>query len=51
MSLLVYVKYMQTASVTGEKPLCATRGENVTVTGGIASGLAACADDIAVHWM
>ena len=40
---------MQTANVTSEKPLCATRGENATATGGIASGLAACAGDIAMQ--
>ena len=49
MSLLFYVKYMQTASVTDEKSLCVTRGENVTVTGGIANGLVAYAGDIAMH--
>jgi len=42
---------MQTASVIGEKPLHATRGENTTATDGIARGLVACAGDIVMHWM
>jgi len=49
MGLLFYVKYMQTANVTSEKPLCATRGENATATGRIANGLAVCAGDIAMQ--
>lgn len=51
MNLLFYVKYMQIVSVTGEKPLRATHDENTTAIGEIASGLAACADDIAMHRM
>ena len=50
-NMLFYVKYMQIVSVTGEKPLRATHDENTTAIGEIASGLAACADDIAMHRM
>lgn len=50
-NMLFYVKYMQIVSVTGEKPLRATRDKNTTATDEIARGLAACADDIAMHWM